>query len=849
MCEVSEVGETSMSKVKIVSNPYHRSVTFMSLNGNSWEELTPEKNANSELIGKEITRGFFPFKARHVVDVILKEYGNGEGAAAIEFEGPDDEWLELSNVCAAPELEGRISLERGGRFLANARDILDYVRDEFDGIYPIIASQLDTRPNAKMLLDKFRDASSDRVPVCVVGNYSSGKSTFINALLGVELLPSGDKPLTSRVFRIERSGQIDRASIKVDYLGGVLDIQFGDRTTSIVTSASEGGLSRDMRTKLNESVGTPILERLRTALAMINQCKQGEELLGDLVKVSVPYAHAAWMRDKHFVIFDTPGSNSNSNAHHLSVLKEAMRGMSDGLPIFVTEFSAIDSNDNADLYDEIKAIEALDERFAMVVVNKADAADLPEGGWMNEDEDYIKSTAVVRNLYAQGVYFVSSVMGLGAKVDGGLLDRHYDRCYRQLLESYQNPDDRFYTRLYQYDLMPEQLKAKMLNDAAACSDLVYANSGLFSIECGVEDFATKYSIYNKCSCSDDLLKKLIEETDDALEEASERVADAKRLGEGELDELKSDRLNRLKEVSDELGNRMLQGYPAHMGSRDYLTESNLSMDELCDWERAFTSEQERKNRVDDRRYAADSARDATFRRLGERFSTILDSRDILGFRDLASEFVDDAYKALKAYQEVASAQSETNRFVSSDLLARIRDHFDTGLSRGMNSVAEHSKQYWEDAVNQCRAALLDLVSDGENIERDRSESLRAIIMDFRPLALDDAVPEIKDIRSPFNPDKLWKAPIFLQHNMELSRRIGRWRSAVERAHEDSFRIWLSDLTAELERNIVDLNPELRKTFDLIRKNERDLVDLQVKRDRLRRAEENVSALMAWRGEA
>lgn len=838
-----------MSKIKIVSNPYHRSVTFLSQNGDSWALLGQDNNPNSELIGKRIAGGFFPFKARQVVDIILKEYEGGSETTAIEFEGPDDEWLELSNVCAAPELEGKVSLERGARFLANARDILDYVRDEFDGIYSIVAGQLDNRPNAKILVKKFRDASSDQVPVCVVGNYSSGKSTFINALLGVELLPSGDKPLTSRVFRIEQSGQIDRASIKIDYLGGMLDIQFGFRSTSITVSTSDGRLSNAMRAKMLESGGASILERMRIALTIINECKQGEELLGDLVQVSVPYEQVTWMQNKHFVIFDTPGSNSNSNAHHLSVLKDAMRGMSDGLPIFVTEYSAIDSNDNADLYDEIKAIDALDERFAMVVVNKADAADLPEGGWSDEDEAYIKSTAAVRNLYAQGVYFVSSVMGLGAKTNGELLDRHYDRCYRQLLDSYQNPDDRFYTRLYAFDLMPEQLKAKMLSDAAACPDIVHANSGLYSIECGVEDFATKYSIYNKCSCSDDLLKQLIDETDDALEEAFDRLADAKRLGEGELDALKANRLDKLKTVSHDLGEKMLQGYPSHMGSRDYLVDANLSMEDLHSWEDAFESVQRQRSGVDEKRNTANAARDSAFRRLGDRFSTMIDSRDFLAFRDLASEFVDDAAKALKAYQDMANAQSEADRYVSDDLLARIREHFDTGLSQGMDEVEEYSRYYWEECVDQCRTALLALVSDGEDVDDERSRTLRAIIMDFRPLALEDAVPEIKDIRSPFNPDKLWKAPIFLQHNMELSRRIGRWRSAIERAHEDSFRAWLADLTTELEENVVDLNPELRKKFERIRKDERDLADLQVKRERLRRAEENVSALMAWRGEA
>lgn len=125
----------------------------------------------------------------------MDEYGHEGETTEIVFEGPDDEWTELSNVCAAPGIENRIKLTRGERALANARDILPYVKDEFDSVYPIIASYADSHEEIYELLKMFRAASSDDVPVCVVGNYSSGKSTFINALLGIELLPSGESRL------------------------------------------------------------------------------------------------------------------------------------------------------------------------------------------------------------------------------------------------------------------------------------------------------------------------------------------------------------------------------------------------------------------------------------------------------------------------------------------------------------------------------------------------------------------------------------------------------------------------------------------------------------------------------
>lgn len=146
-----------MSKVKIVSNPYCRSTTFYSWSGEAWVPVDSANNPNSQLLSKQFSEGFFPFKSTQIVEVILSEYG-GEEPVEVEFEGPDDEWAELVDACDEAELSGRVALLRGSRTLANARDILPFVRDEFDGVYPIIAGQADGRPETQELLRKFRDA-------------------------------------------------------------------------------------------------------------------------------------------------------------------------------------------------------------------------------------------------------------------------------------------------------------------------------------------------------------------------------------------------------------------------------------------------------------------------------------------------------------------------------------------------------------------------------------------------------------------------------------------------------------------------------------------------------------------
>ena len=108
-----------MSKVKIVSNPYRRSTGFLSWNGGTWISVDSTNNPNSQLLSKQFSEGFFPFKSAQVVEVILSEYG-GRDPTEIEFEGPDDEWAELVGACSEAELNEWVTLSRGSRTLANA---------------------------------------------------------------------------------------------------------------------------------------------------------------------------------------------------------------------------------------------------------------------------------------------------------------------------------------------------------------------------------------------------------------------------------------------------------------------------------------------------------------------------------------------------------------------------------------------------------------------------------------------------------------------------------------------------------------------------------------------------------
>lgn len=837
-----------MPKVKIVSDPYRRTTKFFNM-GTTWTEVNKESSPNSSLLAKKYSEGFFPFKAREIVDKLLDEYGDGTNQLEIVFEGPDDEWDELQDVCSSESLVPHVRLERSEKALANARDILPYIREVFDELYPIIAGTADGSPETLDRLRKFRDASSDMIPICVVGNYSAGKSSFINALIGTELLPSGDRPVTARIFQIERSDQQDRASIGFKYADEPMNVTFTDDGMKVSPAGTRGKVFDEIASAMADS-GISLAERVRAALGAINSFSEGkdEPTLSDLVKVRVPFGRDTnWGNGKKIVIFDTPGSNANSNVDHVRVLREAMRGMSDGLPIYVTAYDALDSNDNADLYEQISQMPALDERFAMVVVNKADDADIPEGGFTKKDEEWVMDTVVARNLYAQGIYFVSSIAGLGAKTGGSFADRHYDRVFRRLRDGYEDTSDKYYTRLFDYDLMPEQLRAKAVRNAEACDNRLLANSGLFSVERGIDEFATKYSAYNKCFQSEALLHELIEQTDARLEKSGDILENSRRVLAADLDESKNDLLSKLIKLSISTCEEAMEGYLPSMNewARQSIAASGLTVERLREWERDITAVKRREMGAEEKRQDAEGKKAAIAANLRARVQNAWDTRDVLGIAGIARSLASDWSAAREAELESEEIFRGADREASNELLMRVRNQFDDDIARLMQEAEGCSKGYWEEHAEASRKALLDLVSDGTAIDDERRKTLRAIIVDFRDLSLDDELPEISETRHPFDPNKLWKAPLRVQYNMELAQRVSKWRSVVESAHEASFREWLHELTDALSLGAVDLNPELRRKFDSVVSTEREIEAQRSKRIRLRSGEKRVSGYMTW----
>ena len=846
-----------MVKIKIISNPYQKVTVFQSFDEATaqWVDIDREKNADSQLLREELCVGFFPFKAKQIVDVIIHEYSAGSEKIEIVFEGTDDEYLELDSICSQDDYPDRINLYKSGRYLENARDILPDVIDVFKELSPLVAESVSDKAKIKRELEKFSDASNDVIPICVIGNYSSGKSTFINALIGYELLPSSDEPTTAKIYKISQSKHPDRATIKFEYGYKSVRIRFSADSYKFLTDPEDNPLVVKLKKLLDEIAGESIPSKLNKVLDVINGFANREknESISDLIEIEAPFDDdGLWGKMwNNFVIFDTPGSNSASNVKHCEVLKKAMEDLSNGLPIFVSEYDSLDSTDNDKLYQDINNMAELDNRFTMIIVNKADAASLKKTGLTEDDRDRILSLAIPRKLYSGGIYFVSSIMGLGSKNDEDFIGDHNAEIFEDQRNKYIDPKSRFYKQLYRYNILPEQIKRKYDALSERHKNLLYANSGLYSVEQAIETFASVYSHYNKCQQSRLFLSKVIQITSDEITEAKRKKEAYKDRIHANLEKEKKALIERLEAQSEESEAEYQQDYAAAMS--EYVTQATTTYTsaELTEMESAYrqakAEEKDVEGRCEDVRESAKSFMD----NLGKNFGAAFREHNLSALRKIGADFSDGVKDIVDNIGELSETKKDAEQASSDALISTVRDMFTARIGEARQLLEVQSRAYWAAKTEQLKLLLSQIVTNSSALTDEKRTELSGIILEYQELAFDTRAEAIFD-KTAFlhrffgdanrlNIDKLTR-----KYNSEMEQQVLEIYASFETSHANSFDAWMRSLMATIIENIVEFSPQLHEQAEIIREETARIADLESRMIKLNDYTEQIRRMMDWK---
>lgn len=849
-----------MSKIKIISNPYQKKIAYQRWNESEgkWIAIDLENNENSKLLSDELTTTFFPFIVQKIVSVIVNEYQDDSGKIDIVFDGTEDEYRDLREVCE-DEYFNIVEIAKGERYLENARDILPDIKNIFESIKPLIATSFVSMDKIAGEIKRFTDASEDKIPICVLGNYSSGKSTFINALIGREILPSGDEPITAKIYKIERSQQSDRAYFEFECAGEAIKLRFEENNYRFTMGTNEKPMIRQLNKELGKIKNESLTIRVNKTIEFVNSfvMNADEDCVSDLIKITVPFVGGIWEQTSaEFVIFDTPGSNSASNDKHFQVLKKAMEGFSNGLPVYVSELDSLDSTDNEALYREIKNMKELDDRFTMIIVNKADVAKLPKGQHSKEDEERILSLAIPRNLYSEGIYFVSSILGLGSKNNGEFVDEHYAEIYEDQKQKYSDSSSRFYKSLYQYNIMPAQLKHRAVDLSSAYSDALYANSGLYAIEQEMQTFAGKYSAYNKCQQSHLFLGRVIQMTSKEIKDTIEERESFKRKISEELDRDKKELLEEIEKKSGELEFASISQYDVYMQPVVEAVQRVRSAEELDEAEDEFINIQMELQGYDEMEENLKDAKETLYKNFKENISKILKSPNTSVFKEIGTDLINDAKETSENDNVLKEKMKMIYNAAADELLREISSDFTEYAKEVQGKLEDESKRYWEENVIKIKNELATVVTESTTLTDERKDKLTGIIFDFEDIVFEASADNVfikEEFKKGFrfgnfiigrserlNIDKLAQ-----RYNSEMKETIQVIYTKIRNSHSQSLGVWKENLLFMVRENIVEYNPTLRDQSRIIKETTVKIEELEKRQSQLNQYTENIWKMMDW----
>ena len=854
-----------MTKIKISSNPYLKLIDYYVENGTKgWENINENPDYNGKLKSDKFIHGFFPFIVEDIVEDIIDEYYDDTDAIELYFDGTPDEYENLCKACENQKFDGKIKVNDGDSHLNNAYDILPKIIEIFKRVQPIVEKTEEENASDKDFaandINKFFDASDEIIPICVIGNYSAGKSTFINSLIGAEILPSGDKAVTARVYKIYQEKQSEKAFISFSYGEKSVELSFVTDQFEISGIDDVYLLTKTLNDNLNKINDKKLVTMVNCALSVINSYKNNDENdIGAIIEIHYPFVKGLWGDFKgSFVILDTPGSNAASHADHKEVLLEAMRGMSNGIPVYVSEYDSLDSTDNVELYDAVREMEGLDSRFTMIVVNKADGSNLPAEGLSEEEQDEILNQSIPKNLYSSGLFFVSSIMGLGSKTNGYFIDDHYDEVFDLNKENYGNDNSRHYKELYKYDIMPDQIKENAIESAereAETGDRIYVNSGTYSIEEAIHQFAVKYASYNKCQQSKLFLRKVIDLTENNLQAAIEKRENSKKEMEEKLERDKKQMIQDIEQNANSERDSYINHYQIYISKTVENQKKYYSLQDLTKMQESYTEKEKKNFETDTQKKDAIEHANNIGQAFKKGFNAFVERKGIQESMDAGKTITNEIKELIGSGFVIVQNNIDVDKQASSDVIGEVNGEFIQQVKNAEKSIDKAATDYWNNCSQTFRNKLADVVKS-TTLSENKKDEITDIIRNYKSLKLDiykfqlgdfDHLFDIGDFKV-MQTNKIILIKLVNTYKNKIIETVNNMASDIQESYQNNFNEWSENIVNIVRAHIVDYSPELKEQQIEIDKETNHINELKTRENKLNMCNKQIDILTDWQSD-
>ena len=527
-------------RIRMKYNPYLCKVNLSILSSKGSEEKI-DGNAADEIEEHFGDRFCLEDDGDQLLDIILESYRGSQ--ITIEFVGTNENFQFFYKLCS----KRQISLEKSSNQRILSCDEIS--RKITDKVMQLKSLGYDIDCNGE--IDKILDAT---IPVVVVGNMSAGKSTFLNALIGEELLPSGQNRTTGVNCALHNSPK----EVRVEYCakGKMVSLDCVNLSASKNQALIPGELF-----SIIENEPKPI-NRVRCVIDYFNYKDDSIHLDrttmidNKLLSVFCPFYNKEI--PEQIVFFDTPGGDSDVFKDDAVTLENALKGQTKGFLIFVcAERKDLDKSQN--LIDTVQAATGnkLDLAHTIVVCNHTE-----------EEPDCDVQTSTEKE-WASRIIYASAAVALGARkpVTSGNSgkEKKLFSIYTKNSNAFSEPSNVCYISLPQYCSLPnsrkdgiESMHEELKRDTEVATDaaqkknqLMQFNSGITTIEQEIIYVAKELFPYNQCERARRVFLKLLEDYRIAIVQKEESKESQRKSRIAEFESIYEPLCKDLKTCTDE----------------------------------------------------------------------------------------------------------------------------------------------------------------------------------------------------------------------------------------------------------------------------------------------------------
>ncbi len=387
------------------------------------------------------------------------------------------------------------------------------------------------------------DTLNSRTPLVFIGKGSMGKSAVINALIGAEILQTGNGTTTEAVYEIIP----DDHKFQLEFRVGSNRFELDFNVSKEEAERRLNSVFPEEKTILDTD---NLYDWIYQAVVLINKLKEVSE-----VSIRVPFKNLRGVSGQ-IVIYDTPGPDSMTRTGHKGILNDALGKFKKGAVIFVTTPTEIEKETLRSFLktftekaEQLKSV--LNVNAGIIVINQSDTSTISS---INEGKQSRKKhlaetsdtdTKQDFQVEEDRIIYFSSPYPIGIhKAPGDFwMDPQLEQCFvtnsGKVCDYISEADPqkkKFYLPLATAAELPPLRKARIVKayeeaEQRYVSDqseenrkeLIAHNSGLRALEYEIGFVVNELSICNLCSQAQNELENVLERVKSGADAISRKI--------------------------------------------------------------------------------------------------------------------------------------------------------------------------------------------------------------------------------------------------------------------------------------------------------------------------------------